>query len=199
MNLRELAETLAVQAGEQLRAAFHGAQLETATKSSPTDLVSEADLAAWSDLAARAIENLLYLYAERIDAGDLEGVADLFAHGRIQASPGPGEARTFAGRDAVLALYRASTRLYDDGTPRTKHVTTNAFIELEPGGVRANARSGYTVFQQAGDAPLQPIICGRYADTFHVIDGRWWFDTRVMHVDLLGDLTRHLLYALRSS
>jgi len=146
---------------------------------------------------ARAIENLLYLYAERMDAGDLEGVADLFAHGRIEAGAGPGPATSFEGREKVLALYRASARLYEDGTPRTKHVTTNAFIEVEPCGARAVARSGYTVFQQVGDRPLQPIICGRYADTFHVIDGRWWFDTRVMKVDLVGDLSRHLLYALR--
>jgi hypothetical protein len=145
---------------------------------------------------ARAIENLLYLYAERMDAGDLEGVADLFAHGRIEAVNG-GVAHRFEGRDAVLGLYRASTRLYEDGTPRTKHVTTNAFIEIEPGGTRAVARSGYTVFQQVGDAPLEPIICGRYADTFQQIDARWWFDTRVMHVDLVGDLGRHLRYALR--
>ena len=146
---------------------------------------------------ARAIENLLYLYAERIDAGDLEGVAELFTHGRIQASPGASPVRTFEGRDEVLALYRASTRLYEDGTPRTKHVTTNAFIEVEPSGARASARSGFTVFQQVGDTPLQPIICGRYADTFQLIDAHWWFDTRFMQVDLAGDLSRHLLYALR--
>jgi 3-phenylpropionate/cinnamic acid dioxygenase small subunit len=146
---------------------------------------------------ARAIENLLYLYAERIDAGDLEGVADLFAHGRIEASSGVEAAHAIEGRDAVLALYRGSVRLYDDGTPRTKHVTTNAYIEIEESGDRAIARSGFTVFQQAGDAPLQPILCGRYADTFHQVDGRWWFDTRIMQIDLVGDLGRHLLYALR--
>ena len=35
---------------------------------------------------SRIIENLIYLYAERIDAGDLEGVAELFSNGEI-ASP----------------------------------------------------------------------------------------------------------------
>jgi len=158
--------------------------------------VRSANVGAMPD-AARAIENLLYLYAERIDAGDLEGVADLFTHGRIHASPGASPVRTFEGRDAVLTLYRASTRLYEDGTPRTKHVTTNAFIEIEPSGTRASARSGFTVFQQVGDTPLQPILCGRYADTFHSIDGHWRFDTRLMQIDLVGDLSRHLLYALR--
>ena len=37
---------------------------------------------------------------------------------------------------------------------------------------------------------------GRYHDSFHRIDGLWWFDTRVMLVDLVGDLSRHLLYEL---
>jgi 3-phenylpropionate/cinnamic acid dioxygenase small subunit len=146
--------------------------------------------------AAREIENLLYTYAERMDAGDLEGLADLFAHGRIVAAPGAPPEQTVEGRDRVLALYRASARLYDDGTPHTKHVTTNAIIEVEDGAHSASARSYYTVFQQVDDLPLQPVIAGRYHDTFQRIDGRWWFDTRIILVDLVGDLSRHLLYPL---
>ena len=66
---------------------------------------------------AREIENLIYTYAERIDAGDLTGVAELFAHGRIEAAPdAPALDR---GRERVRELYEGSTRLYDDGTPRT--------------------------------------------------------------------------------
>lgn len=146
--------------------------------------------------AARAIENLLYLYAERIDAGDLEGVADLFAHGRVTASPALDPRQTFEGRERVLALYRGSTRLHGDGTPRTRHLTTNAIIEVEEGARTASARSSYTVFQQVEGLPLQPIVCGRYHDTFRCLDGRWWFDTRLLIVDLAGDLSRHLLYEL---
>jgi len=42
--------------------------------------------------SARQIEDLLYTYAERIDAGDLDGVAALFEHGRICAmEDGPPE------------------------------------------------------------------------------------------------------------
>ncbi len=37
--------------------------------------------------SARQIENLRYLYADRIHSGDLEGVPELFAHGRSMASP----------------------------------------------------------------------------------------------------------------
>jgi hypothetical protein len=145
---------------------------------------------------AREIENLLHTYAERIDAGDLPGVADLFAHGRIAAATRATPEQTFEGRERVLALYRASTRIYDDGSPRTKHVTTNSIIEVADGANTGSARSYYTVFQQVEDLPLQPIISGRYHDTFHRVDGRWCFDTRIMHVDLVGDLSRHLLYEL---
>lgn len=145
---------------------------------------------------ARAIENLLHTYAERIDAGDLEGVAELFRHGRIAASPDTPAEQSVVGRDRVLALYRGSTRLYEDGTPRTKHVTTNSIIEVRDDGLTASARSYYTVFQQLADFPLQAIISGRYHDAFHRVDGAWAFETRIMFVDLVGDLSRHLLIDL---
>jgi hypothetical protein len=81
--------------------------------------------------AAREIENLLYTYAERLDAGDLEGVADLFAHGGICMAPDAPPEQRIQGREAVLALYRGSTRLHDDGLPHTKHVTSNAIILMD--------------------------------------------------------------------
>jgi 3-phenylpropionate/cinnamic acid dioxygenase small subunit len=146
--------------------------------------------------AAREIENLLHTYAERIDAGDLDGVADLFAHGRILASPDARPEQAVVGREAVLKLYRGSTRIYADGSPHTRHVTSNSIIEVEDGAQVAAARSYFTVFQRLDDFPLQPIIAGRYRDTFKRIDGRWWFDTRIMLVDLVGDLSRHLLFKL---
>lgn len=142
--------------------------------------------------SARQIENLLYTYAERIDAGDLHGVADLFVHGRIQAAPDT----TVEGRDAVRALYEASTRLLDDGTPGTKHITTNATIEVDDEGGTATSRSYYTVTQATAELPLQPIITGRYHDTFRRIDDTWWFDTRKMFVDQTGDLSHHLKFEL---
>jgi hypothetical protein len=145
---------------------------------------------------AREIENLLHRYAELIDAGDLEGVADLFTHGRISASPDATPEQIREGRDQVLALYQRSTRIYDDGIPHTKHVTTNSIVEVDEATGTASARSYYTVLQQVDEFPLQPIISGRYHDTFQRIDERWWFDTRIMFVDLVGDLSRHLLFDL---
>ena len=141
---------------------------------------------------ARAIENLIYTYAERIDGGDLDGVAELFAHGRIEAAPGV----TIEGVEQVRKLYEGSTRLYEDGTPRTRHVTSNVAVEVDRDAGTASSRSYYTVFQQTDDLPLQPIIAGRYHDTFHLVAGQWSFDTRTMFVDLKGDLSHHLLFEL---
>jgi hypothetical protein len=147
---------------------------------------------------AREIENLLHTYAERIDAGDLEGVADLFLHGRILPSADAGPDQAIVGRERVLALYRGSTRIYDDGSPHTRHVTTNSIIEVDEARDAATARSTFTVLQQVDDFPLQPIISGRYRDAFHRIEGHWWFDTRIMLIDLVGDLSRHLLIEINA-
>jgi 3-phenylpropionate/cinnamic acid dioxygenase small subunit len=142
--------------------------------------------------SARAIENLLYRYAELIDGGDLEGVARLFAHGEILAPAATSGAK---GYDAVLAMYRSATRIYPEtGTPRTRHVTSNAIIEVDETAGRATARSYFTVFQATEGFALQPIIAGRYHDLFERHDGEWRFRERRMLPDLWGDLSKHLLY-----
>ena len=141
----------------------------------------------------RSIEHLIYAYAERIDAGDFDAVAALFRHGRIEAVPG----MFIEGEDQVLNLYERSTRRYDDGTPRTRHMTTNVAVTVDEAAGTATARSYYTVFQQTEALPLQPIISGHYHDSFHRVDGEWCFDTRQMFVDLTGDLSHHLLFELR--
>ncbi len=46
--------------------------------------------------------------------------------------------------------------------------------------------------------PLQPIVSGRYHDTFHKVDGEWWFDVRMIFVDLIGNMTEHLSFDLRT-
>lgn len=145
--------------------------------------------------SAREIENLLYTYAERIDAGDLDGVAELFRHGRIQGVEGGGPETVFEGVEAVRGLYGMSTRLYEDtGTPKTKHQTTNARIEVDDDAGTAFAQTNFTVFQATEALPLQPIIAGHYKDTFHRVDDAWWFDTRTMCIVLTGDLSHHLLW-----
>src|SRR5262245_65250639 len=89
-----------------------------------------------------AIAALVYGYAERIDAGDLAGVAALFADGVYRSDRGG----RYEGAAAVRAVLEKVVKLHDDGTPRTKHVTTNLIVEVD--GNAATARSYFTVLQQ---------------------------------------------------
>ncbi|MCR9106693.1 MAG: nuclear transport factor 2 family protein [Gammaproteobacteria bacterium] len=140
---------------------------------------------------AREIENLIYRYAELIDSGELQGLAELFATGEIISR----EHNTqISGTENVLKLYRNSCRIYEStGTPRTKHLTTNVIIE-KTGPDHAAARSYYTVLQSTESLPLQAIITGRYIDTFEKRNGAWTFKTREMVIDNVGDCSAHLLY-----
>jgi 3-phenylpropionate/cinnamic acid dioxygenase small subunit len=140
-----------------------------------------------------AVANLIYTYAERIDGGDFAGVAELFRHAVVTAEGG--DIRN-EGVDAVRTMYEQWTRRYDDGTPRTKHVTTNLIIEVDEDPGTATCRSYFTVFQQTAALPLQPIIGGRYHDRFERVDGAWRFTHRHMLTDLVGDLSQHLFQAV---
>lgn len=137
------------------------------------------------------IERLLFLYAERIDAGDLTGVAELFRDAKITT---PSVGSEVAGYEEILNMYKSSTRLYEDNTPRTKHTITNTIIEIDEDHNKATARSYFTVYQALPDFPLQAIIAGRYQDTLVRFEGRWHFRERVMIPELFGDLSRHLLF-----
>ena len=147
------------------------------------------------DDSYQAIKNLIYTYADRIDAGDYEGLARLFEHTEITAEAMDEPIR---GSEQVLAMYTASTRKYEDtGTPKTKHITTNVIIEVDEEHDAATAKAYYTVMQAVpGSLPLQPVISGRYRDEFERVDGVWRFSRRHMYIDLVGDLSQHLLFEL---
>ena len=81
---------------------------------------------------AREIENLLYTYAERIDAGNLEGVADLFAHGRILVSADAPPEQTFE-LYAELAIGRASVQT-QTAMNAAVQVTLKGFIDRRGNG-----------------------------------------------------------------
>ena len=124
-----------------------------------------------------AIEALIYRYAERIDAGDLAGVGALFDGAFVAA---------------VTQILTRLVKLHDDGTPRTKHVTTNVVVEIDDAAGMATARSYFTVFQQTAAVPLQAIVAGRYHDRFARAAGGWRFTERLIYMDLVGDLHDHL-------
>jgi hypothetical protein len=119
------------------------------------------------------VANLVARYAEAMDLGDFDAVAGLFAGG-VVTSEGS-----------------------DDGTPHTKHLTTNLILDIDDEAGTASARSCYCVLQAVSpDFPLQPIITGRYHDTF-VRDGQnWHFASRHIFTDQIGSLGHHLLIDL---
>lgn len=144
--------------------------------------------------SAREITNLIYRYAELLDAGDLDGVAALFAHGRIcGVEDGPPET-VFNGTAGVRKMYEMATRIYPDGTPKTRHHTSNVQLEINDAEGTAASRSYYCVTQATPDLPLQVIVTGHYKDTFHRLDRVWWFDSRIMFVDQVGDVSHHLKF-----
>ncbi|HEX3980972.1 MAG TPA: nuclear transport factor 2 family protein [Acidimicrobiales bacterium] len=140
--------------------------------------------------SATAVGNLIACYAELIDSGDFDGVADLLG----DASVGEGDSTALlTGRDAIRAMFATTTRLYPDGTPGTKHVTTNLILEVDEEAGRAAARTYWTVLQAVSGLPLQPILAGRYHDRFERRAGAWRFTERRYLIDLVGDVSRHML------
>jgi hypothetical protein len=139
--------------------------------------------------ASVAIANLVFLYAERVDLGDFEGVGELFGGATYRAWAGDVVTTTDGAK--VAPLLRRMVITGEDGTPGTKHVTTNLIIDADEVAGTATCRSYYTVLQ-AGPDGIRPIIAGRYHDAFAYVDDAWRFTDRLIFSDLIGDLSRHL-------
>lgn len=135
----------------------------------------------------RAIENLIAAYAELVDDGDFAGLGRLLADATFG-----GSGASVSGSDAIEQMFRDMLIVYDDGTPRTKHVTTNVIIDVDEQTGTATSRAYFTVLQALPGLPLQPIVSGRYRDRFDRRDGQWRFAERRVRIDLTGDLSRHL-------
>lgn len=138
---------------------------------------------------ALAITNLLYRYAELMDAGDFAGAGALFANADVKLAGG----QIVRGAEAMASIWTQYTKRHADGTPMTKHVVTNPIVEFSEDRRSAAARSYYTVLQATESVPLQVIAAGRYHDTFEKFDGAWRFASRDYSLfDLKGDLRDHL-------
>jgi 3-phenylpropionate/cinnamic acid dioxygenase small subunit len=130
-----------------------------------------------------AITELLYRYAELIDAGDFDGVGQLLGRGSFMG---------VAGAEPIGALFAKTTRRFPShaNTPRTRHLVLNPIVELD--GDRARARSTFCVVQQTDTVALAPIVVGRYADAFARDGDGWYFTERVVDVQMVGDVSDHL-------
>ncbi len=137
----------------------------------------------------REIENLIATYAFLVDDGKFDALGELLDRCDFTLGSGP----VLRGREAIAAFARKALRTFEDGTPRTRHVTTNLIINVDEAAGRAQARAYYTVFQAVEGFPLQPIACGRYEDRFERSDGIWHFAERAVRTDLVGNVSHHRL------
>jgi len=144
------------------------------------------------------IEGIIFRYAELLDAGDLEGLAALFARGAIR--PAVGE--PVRGADEVLSLHTRLVKFYDDDenlvpyqrgqcTPRTRHLTTNLIFEFDNAVMEASVRSLFTVYQTLGGRS-EILGGGRYVDRFLRTLQGWHLDEREIIIEHSGDMSRHL-------
>lgn len=140
-----------------------------------------------------AITTLLYRYAEYMDAADFDAVGELFGEAVLTNEGVDGEVR---GGEAIARLYRRTNRVHDDGTLRTRHITTNVIVDIDEEAGVASARSAFLVLQQTPSLPLQPVVTGRYYDRFARREGAWQFAQRHIIVDHIGEVREHLAFDL---
>lgn len=134
------------------------------------------------------ILSLLNRYSHTVDGGDLEGFAALFKHAEwyVEGST-PNR-----GAKEVFENLLSNIILYDDGTPRTRHVNANIELDIDNENGTAKAQRYVTVLQQTDKLSLQPIFSGHYHDEFVKEDGEWRFARTVVHQPFVGDMSQHL-------
>lgn len=130
------------------------------------------------------ITELLYRYAELIDAGDFDGVGQLLGRGTFMG---------VAGAAKIGKLFATTTRRFPDhgNTPRTRHLVQNPIVDI--GGDTAVSHSTFVVIQQTDTVALQPIVVGRYFDSFARDDAGWYFTERKVDIQMIGDVSDHLM------
>lgn len=146
----------------------------------------------------REILNLVYRYPELIDAGDFEGVGELFAEATVVFEANMGRevvTMELHGKEEVQRNFESTTRRFpDDGTPHTRHIVTNPIVEIDEEAGTAVCRYYITVFQRTDDFPLQPVWSNRYEDQLLRRNGTWYFVHRRGFAHLPGDTSQHLLW-----
>lgn len=139
-----------------------------------------------------AIKHLIHRYPQYADKGDFEGVGELLGNATM-GELGHEPAYHGDGPAAFAQVYADTVRKFPDrGTPKTRHFIGNVIVE-DDGPDRAKSESYVIVFQQTDDLPLQPIIGGTYFDRFAKIDGTWRFTHRTEDMELIGNLSEHVM------
>jgi 3-phenylpropionate/cinnamic acid dioxygenase small subunit len=145
------------------------------------------------------IRNLVYRYSEAVDTGHFAELDRLFARATVRMALGTNEPGPGMAGSETSALFSKGIILYEDGTPRTRHVVTNLIIDVDEASGRATARSYNTTLQQVPGRFIEIIATARYQDTFGCADGVWFFTERIIrHAsvdnvrrDFIGDMSHH--------
>lgn len=132
------------------------------------------------------IRRLLAAYVHNVDDGRLAENAELLAHASFKIID-----TIVQGRDEVAHFLKTNLQYHEDGTPRTWHSVSNVLIDVES-ATNAKSVSYFTVHQELPGLPLQPIVTGRYIDTFELHDGAWRFASREVAPRLFGDVSHHV-------
>ena len=134
------------------------------------------------------VTELLYRYAELIDAGDFDGLGELLSRARVGGPRTP----MVSGARNIAGLFAMTTKRFPDtGTPKTRHLVLNPIVEVD--GDTATARSTFCVVQATDSVPFAPIVAGRYYDSFARDPEGWHFTERIADVEMAGDVSDHLL------
>jgi SnoaL-like domain len=151
--------------------------------------------------AVRQIRHITASYFDALDRGHFEQLGEVFRYARTRSTnrgrENDGEPVVAIGDDPyegdqrAVEMFRQSTRFFD-GIPCTKHFTTNLVVDVDREGRSATSRSRFSVVQSRPGFPLQPIVTGRYFDSFELRDGRWWLVDRFEDYFLWGDVREHL-------
>jgi hypothetical protein len=139
------------------------------------------------------VRRLLAAYVHNLDDAKTAENADLLAHTQFKVID-----TVVTGRDEIEQFLKKNIQYHEDGTPRTWHSLSNILIEIDS-ATTAKSVCYFTVHQQTTDLPLQPIVTGRYIDTFELRDGAWRFATREIQPHLFGDVSHHVAAAAEAT
>jgi hypothetical protein len=132
------------------------------------------------------VRRLLSTYAHNLDYGKVDENAELLAAAKFNIA-----GTVVEGRDSIAEFLRTNLQYHVDDTPRTWHSVSNVLIDVES-TTAASSICYFTVHQELPGLPLQPIVTGRYIDTFELHDGAWRFASREIEPRLFGDLSKHV-------
>ncbi len=135
------------------------------------------------------IRHLLNAYSFTLDSGDLDGFADLFAQGEwVFEGSAP-----LSGQHEVRDKLLSRVVLFSDGSPRTRHLSTNEDLRVDEDTGTAQCRRYVTVIQQTETRPLQVIYSGEYFDEFARDEsGNWHYVRLSISRPFYGDLSQHI-------